>query len=136
MILKPMASPALTLFLFAGLALFGGACRNNSPTNTGSTAVPVAFTFQNNLNANIIQLDLIGYPNGIYYTFGVSAPSGANTVFNFKVPAGTYTVNIIDAGHQYDYWGPTAIGSGNNFSLIVNPGSATLDSAVCNPCGF
>jgi hypothetical protein len=117
------------------------ACQNNNPTNSSgngtSSSVPMTFNIQNSINTYaVLQMDIGGYPSGTTYTLPVSVSSGASTVFNFEIPAGVYSVTVFDNNNQHDVWSPVTLVSGTNFSLLMNSGSATLNSTNCSSCGI
>jgi hypothetical protein len=122
--------------LLAGLGLFITACRNHSPTSSSSsTPVPVRFTIQNNLAPfTVLQISYLSYPSGINYVQPLSVLSGATTILNTMVPAGTYFVNVYANNNEFDSWSPVIFTSGSSFSITVNGSTDTLNSAPCNTC--
>ena len=115
------------------------ACNNNSPANSSGTSnyVPMTFNFQNSIGTfSIVQTDIVGYPNGTTYVLPVTVSSGGSTVYNFKIPAGVYYVNVYDNNNAYDGWSPVTLSSGTNFPVTVFTGSGTLNSNNCNHCGI
>jgi hypothetical protein len=121
--------------LLAGLGLFITACRNYSPTSASSTPVPVSFNIQNNLAPfTVLQISYLSYPGGINYVQPLSVLSGASTILNTKVHAGTYFVNIYTNNNEFDSWSPVIFTSGSSFSITVNGSTDTLNSAPGNTC--
>jgi hypothetical protein len=133
---QPVFVLMVILTLTAGLIT---ACHNNSPTNSSSSNnyVPMTMSFQDSIGTfSIVQVDIVGYPNGTTYVLPVTVSSGASTVYNFEIPAGVYYVNVYDNNNAYDGWSPVTLSSGTNFPVTLFTGSATLNSNNCNHCGI
>jgi len=134
--IQPVFVFLIILIIAAG---FITACRNNSPSNASGTSndVPMTMSFQDSIGTfSIVQMDIVGYPNGTTYVLPVTVSSGASTVYNFEIPAGVYYVNIYDNNNAYDGWSPVTLSSSTNLPVTLFTGSATLNSNNCNHCGI
>jgi len=132
---KQLVSFTSMLLFLAGISVFITACRNASPTSSSSTPVPVSFNIQNNLAPfTVLQISYLSYPSGTNYVQPLSVSSGASTILNTMVPAGTYFVNVYANNNEFDSWSPVIFTSGSSFSITINGSTDTLNSAPCNTC--